>query len=50
MKEELNFQGNQLNQINTVFTVGYTIGQGKLHCLKYLKEKVANRSVQCHVI
>lgn len=29
MKEELNFRGNQLNQINTVFTVGYTIGQGK---------------------
>lgn len=27
MKEELNFHGNQLNQINTVFTVGYTIGQ-----------------------
>lgn len=27
MKEELNFRGNQLNQINTVFTVGYTIGQ-----------------------
>lgn len=28
MKEELHFRGNQLNQINTVFTVGYTIGQG----------------------
>jgi hypothetical protein len=28
MKEELHFHGNQLNQINTVFTVGYTIGQG----------------------
>jgi ACS family pantothenate transporter-like MFS transporter len=27
MKEDLNFQGNQLNQINTVFTVGYIIGQ-----------------------
>ncbi|KAL5363372.1 major facilitator superfamily domain-containing protein [Aspergillus floccosus] len=27
MKEELNFQGNQLNVINTVFTVGYIIGQ-----------------------
>ncbi|KAF1966665.1 pantothenate transporter-like protein [Bimuria novae-zelandiae CBS 107.79] len=27
MKEELAFHGNQLNQINTVFTVGYTIGQ-----------------------
>jgi ACS family pantothenate transporter-like MFS transporter len=27
MREELNFQGNQLNQINTVFTVGYIVGQ-----------------------
>jgi ACS family pantothenate transporter-like MFS transporter len=27
MREELSFKGNQLNQINTVFTVGYTIGQ-----------------------
>ncbi|OAX77303.1 hypothetical protein ACJ72_08401, partial [Emergomyces africanus] len=27
MKEELNFQGNQLNLINTVFTVGYILGQ-----------------------
>ena len=27
MKEELGFHGNQLNQINTVFTVGYTIGK-----------------------
>lgn len=27
MKEELHFKGNQLNQINTVFTVGYTIAQ-----------------------
>ncbi|KAF2196711.1 MFS general substrate transporter [Delitschia confertaspora ATCC 74209] len=27
MKEDLNFHGKQLNQINTVFTVGYTIGQ-----------------------
>ncbi|CAG8951264.1 hypothetical protein HYFRA_00008013 [Hymenoscyphus fraxineus] len=26
MKEELGFVGNQLNQINTVFTVGYVIG------------------------
>ncbi|KAL4955889.1 major facilitator superfamily domain-containing protein [Aspergillus filifer] len=26
MREELNFQGNQLTQINTVFTVGYTVG------------------------
>ncbi|KAL4734390.1 major facilitator superfamily domain-containing protein, partial [Aspergillus similis] len=27
MREELNFHGNQLNQINTVFTVGYIVGQ-----------------------
>ncbi|KAL3473700.1 major facilitator superfamily domain-containing protein [Aspergillus californicus] len=27
MREELNFQGNQLNVINTIFTVGYIIGQ-----------------------
>ncbi|KAL4800121.1 major facilitator superfamily domain-containing protein [Aspergillus venezuelensis] len=26
MREELNFHGNQLTQINTVFTVGYTVG------------------------
>ncbi|KAH8789759.1 major facilitator superfamily domain-containing protein [Hyaloscypha finlandica] len=27
MKEELGFKGNQYNQINTVFTVGYVVGQ-----------------------
>ncbi|TPX12754.1 uncharacterized protein E0L32_000931 [Thyridium curvatum] len=27
MKEDLNFQGNQLNIINTCFTVGYVLGQ-----------------------
>ncbi|KAL4779661.1 major facilitator superfamily domain-containing protein [Aspergillus varians] len=27
MREELHFHGNQLNQINTVFTVGYIVGQ-----------------------
>ncbi|CBF84254.1 hypothetical protein AN2663.2 [Aspergillus nidulans FGSC A4] len=27
MREELDFQGNQLNQINTIFTVGYIVGQ-----------------------
>ena len=27
MKEELNFHGNQLNVINTIFTVGYILGQ-----------------------
>ncbi|KAL4808605.1 major facilitator superfamily domain-containing protein [Aspergillus unguis] len=26
MREELDFQGNELNQITTVFTVGYTVG------------------------
>ncbi|KAK4188891.1 hypothetical protein QBC35DRAFT_495054 [Podospora australis] len=27
MKEDLNFKGDQLNQINTCFTVGYVLGQ-----------------------
>lgn len=27
MKEELGFRGNQLNVINTIFTVGYIVGQ-----------------------
>ncbi|EEH44829.1 uncharacterized protein PADG_01118 [Paracoccidioides brasiliensis Pb18] len=27
MKEDLNFQGKQLNLINTIFTVGYILGQ-----------------------
>ncbi|KAK4445723.1 pantothenate transporter liz1 [Podospora aff. communis PSN243] len=27
MKEELDFRGNQLNEINTIFTIGYIIGQ-----------------------
>ncbi|RDW86992.1 uncharacterized protein DSM5745_03634 [Aspergillus mulundensis] len=27
MEEELSFKGNQLNQINTIFTVGYILGQ-----------------------
>ncbi|KAK3312536.1 major facilitator superfamily domain-containing protein [Apodospora peruviana] len=27
MKEDLNFSGDQLNQINTCFTIGYVIGQ-----------------------
>jgi hypothetical protein len=27
MKEEIGFVGNQLNQINTCFTVGYVLGQ-----------------------
>lgn len=27
MREDLHFRANQLNQINTIFTVGYTIGQ-----------------------
>jgi len=35
MKEELSFKGNQLNQINTVFTVGYTIGQVPCNVLLY---------------
>ncbi|KAI1577276.1 UhpC Sugar phosphate permease [Pyrenophora tritici-repentis] len=40
MKEELNFKGNQLNQINTVFTVGYTIGQVPCNiALYYIKPR-----------
>ncbi|KAK4161376.1 major facilitator superfamily domain-containing protein [Cladorrhinum sp. PSN259] len=27
MKEDLSFRGNQLNQINTCFTIGYVLGQ-----------------------
>ncbi|KAF2713667.1 MFS general substrate transporter [Pleomassaria siparia CBS 279.74] len=40
MKEELAFHGNQLNQINTVFTVGYTIGQVPCNiALYYIKPR-----------
>lgn len=41
MKEELHFRGNQLNQINTVFTVGYTIGQVPCNiALYYVKPRI----------
>ncbi|KAF9731174.1 hypothetical protein PMIN02_009437 [Paraphaeosphaeria minitans] len=41
MKEELGFHGNQLNQINTVFTVGYTIGQVPCNiALYYVKPRL----------
>lgn len=41
MREELSFKGNQLNQINTVFTVGYTIGQVPCNiALYYVKPRV----------
>lgn len=41
MKEELGFKGNQLNQINTVFTVGYTIGQVPCNiALYYIKPRI----------
>ncbi|KAF2177686.1 pantothenate transporter-like protein [Zopfia rhizophila CBS 207.26] len=41
MKEDLNFKGNQLNQINTVFTVGYTLGQVPCNiALYYVKPKI----------
>jgi ACS family pantothenate transporter-like MFS transporter len=41
MKEELRFRGNQLNQINTVFTVGYTIGQVPCNiALYYIKPRI----------
>jgi ACS family pantothenate transporter-like MFS transporter len=41
MKEDLNFKGNQLNQINTVFTVGYIIGQVPSNlALYYIKPRI----------
>jgi hypothetical protein len=41
MREELSFRGNQLNQINTVFTVGYTIGQVPSNiALYYIKPRI----------
>ena len=41
MKEELSFRGNQLNQINTIFTVGYTIGQVPCNiALYYIKPRI----------
>ncbi|OCL12252.1 MFS general substrate transporter [Glonium stellatum] len=41
MKEDLHFKGNQLNQINTVFTVGYTIGQVPCNiALYYIKPRI----------
>lgn len=57
MKEELHFRGNQLNQINTVFTVGYTIGQVPCNiALYYIKPRyffptcmVSNREGSCSI-
>ncbi|KAE9992848.1 hypothetical protein EG327_007475 [Venturia inaequalis] len=41
MKEDLHFHGNQLNQINTVFTVGYIIGQVPSNlALYYIKPRI----------
>ncbi|KAL4998381.1 major facilitator superfamily domain-containing protein [Aspergillus recurvatus] len=41
MDEELSFHGNQLNQINTVFTVGYILGQIPSNlALTYLRPRV----------
>ncbi|PVH93768.1 pantothenate transporter-like protein [Periconia macrospinosa] len=41
MQQDLGFKGNQLNQINTVFTVGYTIGQIPCNiALYYIKPRV----------
>ena len=40
MREELSFHGNQLNQINTVFTVGYTVAQVPCNiALYYIKPR-----------
>ncbi|KAI9729689.1 MAG: hypothetical protein M1834_006638 [Cirrosporium novae-zelandiae] len=41
MKEELSFKGNQLNQINTIFTVGYILGQVPSNLgLYYIKPRI----------
>jgi len=41
MREELHFKGNQLNQINTVFTVGYKIAQVPCNiALYYVKPRI----------
>ncbi|KAF2758700.1 MFS general substrate transporter [Pseudovirgaria hyperparasitica] len=41
MKEDLSFEGNQLNQITTVFTVGYIIGQLPSNlALHYIKPRI----------
>ncbi|KAK1529336.1 major facilitator superfamily transporter [Colletotrichum costaricense] len=41
MKEELGFVGNQLNEINTCFTVGYVIGQIPSNLsLHYVKPRI----------
>jgi ACS family pantothenate transporter-like MFS transporter len=41
MQQELGFKGNQFNQINTVFTVGYTIGQVPCNiALYYVKPRI----------
>lgn len=41
MKEELGFVGNQFNQINTCFTVGYILGQIPSNLsLHYVKVRV----------
>ncbi|GAB7346668.1 hypothetical protein MBLNU459_g1795t2 [Dothideomycetes sp. NU459] len=41
MKEDLHFKGNQLTQINTVFTCGYVIGQVPSNlALYYIKPRI----------
>lgn len=41
MREELGFKGNQLNQINTIFTVGYILGQVPSNlALYYIKPRL----------
>ncbi|KAK4202366.1 major facilitator superfamily domain-containing protein [Triangularia verruculosa] len=41
MKEDLGFRGNQLNEINTCFTVGYVLGQVPSNlALHYVKPRV----------
>ncbi|EEP83010.1 conserved hypothetical protein [Uncinocarpus reesii 1704] len=41
MKEDLNFKGSQFNQINTIFTVGYILGQVPSNlALQYIKPRI----------
>lgn len=41
MKADLKFKGNQFNQINTVFTVGYVLGQVPSNlALQYIKPRI----------
>lgn len=48
MKEELDFVGNQYNEINTCFTVGYVIGQIPSNLsLHYVKPRIFFPAMMC---